>query len=83
MRFALPLAFVGIFWVVLGIVLMYFATDIQAYALRYQPPEWWRPVWEYQREHVIRGAGYVLMLRIIGFGALVIGVVLLVAAVQR
>ena len=83
MRVVLPLAVVGAFWVVLGVGLIYFATDIQAYALRYQPPEWWRPIWDYQREHVIRGSGYLLMLRGIGFGALVVGVMLLVSSVQR
>lgn len=82
MRVALPLAVVGIFWVVFGISLIYFSSDIQAYVLRYQPPEWWRPFWDYQREHVVRGAGYLLMLRGIGLGALVVGIVLLVSSIQ-
>ncbi len=62
-----------------GIFLLFFAPSVQAYFLRYQPPEWSAGFFRAWSDAVLRGPSYPWSLRVGGLAMIVMGVLLAIA----
>jgi hypothetical protein len=77
-----PLLILGVALVVVGGGLVAFASAVQAFALRYEPPGWQRTLWEIEKVRFIGRNQYLWVVRFTGSIIVVIGVALVLSAVR-
>jgi hypothetical protein len=76
------LLILGVALVVAGVGLVSFASEVQAFALRYEPPSWQRTLWEIEKVRFIGRNQYLWAVRFTGSIIVMIGVALVLSAVR-